>query len=344
MAKTNGEDAQATTATPGFRKFLATYAPDWITAAVLWAVYVVVWTQVNGFRRQFSLDDTTLHYPYAEHQRVSVPALFAICTLLPLACQFVVNRLTVRSWVDVHHGALGLLLGLSLTGSLTQLVKVGVGRPRPDLLSRCHPAPTAHDPAFGLSTWHICAQPDASLLEDGFRSFPSGHSSMAFAGLGFLACYLAGKMHLFDERGHASKAWTALFPLLGALLVAISRTMDYRHHWEDVTVGSVLGLAVAYLAYRQYFPHLADRAAHLPLTGRLERGAAADAERGSASAHGNGVGRRNGNGVANGGHAGYRDEPGSEDGEDVGEDVGLMSGARKGAAGRGKGKGVRRGA
>lgn len=40
--------------------------------------------------------------------------------------------------------------------------------------------------------------------------------------------YLAGKLHLFDKRGHTGKAWIAFTPLVGALLVAISRTMDNR--------------------------------------------------------------------------------------------------------------------
>jgi diacylglycerol diphosphate phosphatase/phosphatidate phosphatase len=51
---------------------------------------------------------------------------------------------------------------------------------------------------------------------------------VSFAGLGFLSFYLAGKLHLFDKRGHARKAWLALSPLTAATLVAISRTMDYR--------------------------------------------------------------------------------------------------------------------
>lgn len=52
--------------------------------------------------------------------------------------------------------------------------------------------------------------------------------SVSFAGLGFLSFYLAGKLHLFDKKGHTGKAWLSLTPLAGATLVAISRTMDYR--------------------------------------------------------------------------------------------------------------------
>lgn len=52
----------------------------------------------------------------------------------------------------------------------------------------------------------------------------------AFAGLGFFGFWLAGKMHLFDQRGHTVKAWLALIPFTAASLVALTRVMDYRHH------------------------------------------------------------------------------------------------------------------
>jgi len=108
------------------------------------------------------------------------------------------------------------------------------------------------------------------MLNDGFRSFPSGHSSMAFAGLGFLAFYMAGKLHLFDTRGHGWKIWLVLTPLAGAAYVALSRTMDYRHHWQDVLVGSWLGLWMAYLSYRQYYPSLTSFASHRPYATRFK--------------------------------------------------------------------------
>lgn len=46
----------------------------------------------------------------------------------------------------------------------------------------------------------------------------------SFAGLLYLSLYAAGKMHLFDRRGHAVKAWIAVTPLIGATLIAVSRT------------------------------------------------------------------------------------------------------------------------
>lgn len=53
-------------------------------------------------------------------------------------------------------------------------------------------------------------------------------------------------------------------------MVAVSRTADNRHHWQDVTVGSILGLAIAYVAYRAYYPHLSHEMSHLALAPRFE--------------------------------------------------------------------------
>ena len=44
-------------------------------------------------------------------------------------------------------------------------------------------------------------------------------------------------------------------PALGALLIALSRTEDYRHDIYDVSVGSVLGILITYYSYvRDPFP------------------------------------------------------------------------------------------
>lgn len=47
-----------------------------------------------------------------------------------------------------------------------------------------------------------------------------------------------------------------LIPTLAAALIAISRIEDARHHPFDALFGSLLGIVVAWYAYRQYFPPL----------------------------------------------------------------------------------------
>lgn len=59
------------------------------------------------------------------------------------------------------------------------------------------------------------------------------------------------------------------FPIIGALLVAISRTEDYRHHWQDVTIGALLGTFCAYFAYRQYYPGLSQDSCRDPFLTRV---------------------------------------------------------------------------
>ncbi|KAF8626207.1 hypothetical protein AX15_004897 [Amanita polypyramis BW_CC] len=251
------------------KKVLWSYGLDWILTIALAAIFFSL-DKVDGFRRDFSLQDTSLRHPYAVHERVSNVALYIICFIAPLVLQIIISFLTVRSWWDIHNATLGLILSLATTGSITQFVKLTVGRPRPDIIDRCQPPASAADPIFGLSTWKICTQTDNYLLKDGFRSFFSGHSSLSFAGLGFLSFYLAGKLHLFDKRGHAGKTWLALSPFSGAALVAISRTMDYRHHWQDVLIGAIVGTVLAYFCYRQYYPSLASPAAHHPYGPRIK--------------------------------------------------------------------------
>ncbi|KAI9510247.1 phosphatidic acid phosphatase type 2/haloperoxidase [Russula earlei] len=255
------------------RKFLFSYAPDWLLTIVLAAAFLFL-DSIDGFKREFSVSDSsyglTLFPSYAIHERVPDALLYAIAFLAPLLLMWLINFATIRVWWDSHNSALGLVLSLSLAGAFTQAIKVTVGRPRPDLLDRCNPDSGVVDPPYGLSSVAICHQSDRHIINDGFRSFPSGHSSLSFAGLTFLSLYIAGKLHLFDTRGHAPKAWIAGLPLFGAALIAVTRTMDNRHHWHDVIAGSFLGIVTAYFAYRQYFPSLESEFAHLPYGPRTQ--------------------------------------------------------------------------
>lgn len=210
----------------------------------------------------FFLDNLSINYPHAEHERVPVSWLFIYAGAVPLGT-LVAWALVLRPGTHkAHVTILGWFISMILTSFITDVIKNAVGRPRPDLIARCKPAPGT--PAHQLVTFEVCTETDHHVLHDGWRSFPSGHSSFAFSGLGYLALFIAGQCHVYRPRADLARVLLALAPLLGAALIAISRCEDYRHDVYDVSVGSVLGMAVAHYTYRRYYPALRNRQCDVP--------------------------------------------------------------------------------
>ncbi|UYV60821.1 PPAPDC1B, partial [Cordylochernes scorpioides] len=57
--------------------------------------------------------------------------------------------------------------------------------------------------------------------------------AVSFCSLGFSSLYLWGQMKVFSARGSGSWRLVAgLCPLVLALVIALSRTCDYHHHWQ----------------------------------------------------------------------------------------------------------------
>ena len=117
---------------------------------------------------------------------------------------------------------------------------------------------------------------------NGRRSWPSGHSSLCFAGLGFLGMWLSGLVldgiyistdqidvsilsRRFYLQSRAGRAWRFILPFapwLWAAYVAISRTQQYIHHPTDVlsgkksdfiSLGAIIGFVLAAAVYFGYF-------------------------------------------------------------------------------------------
>ena len=117
-------------------------------------------------------------------------------------------------------------------------------------------------------------------------SFPSGHSSAAFAGFGFLALYLNAKLKILPSMGKPSGAaeyekkedgnepgirrtthWRLVLwvlPWLVALLIAASKIRDGWHHPQDILFGAFVGTVFAHLAFWSVFRGVYDsRVNHL---------------------------------------------------------------------------------
>lgn len=160
---------------------------------------------VEPFHQHFSLRNITLQYPYAVHERITIGQALCISGLFPLLLIIVYTlfldglfshnkpqdpvsgkrklrgpwRWKDRLW-EMNCGILGLLLSQALAFVITQALKTTCGKPRPDLIDRCQPAPGSADlKPYGLSNYTVCTG-NHYLIKDGFRSWPSGHSSCEF--------------------------------------------------------------------------------------------------------------------------------------------------------------------
>ncbi|KAL9427682.1 hypothetical protein AB3S75_029796 [Citrus x aurantiifolia] len=221
---------------------------DWLIFLFL-VVMDIILNAINPFYRFVGKDMMTdLKYPF-KNNTVPVWAVPLYAVLVPVII-FLIVYYHRRDVYDLHHAILGLFYSVLVTGVITDAIKIAVGRPRPNFFWRCFPDGIAVYDQFN----NVICHGDKHVVNEGHKSFPSGHTSWSFAGLGFLSLYISGKIKAFDRRGHVAKLCLVFLPLLFASLVGISRVDDYWHHWQDVFAGGLLGLVVATFCYLQFFP------------------------------------------------------------------------------------------
>ncbi|CAH3186754.1 unnamed protein product [Porites evermanni] len=223
---------------------------------LLFAIFVAL-EYTAPFVRVIHQEEMWLYKNPKSKNTISTEILFVISAIIPSALILILAFLR-KDKVDGTQAILALSLTLGLNGDVTNIIKILVGRPRPDFFWRCYPNGSIPP------TQQCDGDPDE--IQEGRKSFPSGHSSFAFSGLGFLSLYFAGKLHCFQAqgRGQGWKLCVALVPVTCALALALTRYSDYRHHWQDITIGGILGLFLAYLCYRQYYPALNRPHCHMP--------------------------------------------------------------------------------
>lgn len=267
---------------------------------------------ISGFHRPFSLTDVSIAYP-KRPDIVSIPVVVIVALVIPAATIAVLNLTAVSFFHDrkekhrfrkvlweIHVGWLGLCSGLAVTLFVTSGLKDMVGKPRPDLLSRCEAdlsrisqyivggfGDSLNSKAESLVTSAICKQSDKRLLDDGFAAFPSGHSSFSSAGLVYFSLWLCARFSLgipyLDlfvdrtpqqggkrritaaalEKQAASPLWQtalAFAPIATALFICSSRYADFHHAGFDIISGAAIGTVLGWASFRNY--HLPVRRGH----------------------------------------------------------------------------------
>ncbi|RKF59204.1 putative lipid phosphate phosphatase 3, chloroplastic [Golovinomyces cichoracearum] len=197
-------------------KLILSYVFDWI---IVFGATIVgtVFAHMTPNKRPFSLANPEIAFPFQNNEKVptkmlgiyvvAIPAfvIYIICIVLvpgPTAPKST-PRDTIwsrRLW-EWHAGWLGLFFSLSTAFLITSGMKNLFGKPRPDLLSRCIPD-ISNLEKFKLGGFlgtdvvsaDICTQKNLYILNDGFRSYPSGHASFSAGGLIYLSLFIASKL------------------------------------------------------------------------------------------------------------------------------------------------------
>jgi len=162
-----------------------------ILSRVLAVVYGALDVIVTPFAQHFSLNDISIQYPYAVHERIPIHIALLISGLFPAVViavytlfidgLFSHHRRTTRTrskytfgdrlW-ELNCGWLGLFLSQGAAFVITGTLKNLCGRPRPDLIDRCQPRQGAADGIpFGLVSKDICTQTDKAIMQDGKTQF-----------------------------------------------------------------------------------------------------------------------------------------------------------------------------
>lgn len=252
-----------------FTKWLRLHLADLITMAIMGAIGLGVYFAPPAPNRSFPIfhPDGSIVYPeYAYPVRKEIVPIWLaafIAFFAPLVF-FVLFQIRRRSIDDLFTTTMGLLKSLVTAAVFQVWLKWLIGGFRPHFYAVCMPNVAQFSPPSGTQFAHymydqsVCTG-DKKAVNDALESFPSGHSTAAFAGLIFLALYFNAQLKVISAHNPAYWKMVLFFtPILGAVLIAGALTIDKFHHHWDVIGGAMIGTACAFVAFRQTFASVWD--------------------------------------------------------------------------------------
>ncbi|KNC98086.1 uncharacterized protein SPPG_06497 [Spizellomyces punctatus DAOM BR117] len=266
------------------RTYIHSYWLDWLTLACMGALGLGIYYLRPAPNRLFPIyfrDGEVIYPEFAYPLRTNIIPIW-LAAFLGFMVPFVffcLLQIRVRSFVDFNAAVMGLIMSLVTAAVFQVFLKWLIGGLRPHFYAVCKPR---IDPALanagqgfdGIMVDRSVCTGDDKEINDSLESFPSGHSTAAFAGFLFLSWYLNAKLKVFaNYRPQYWKLVLFFAPILAATLIAGSLTIDKYHHWYDVIGGAIIGSMIATGAYRFQYASLFDyRFNHVPLPRRTASG------------------------------------------------------------------------
>ena len=237
-----------------------------IPLIILIPSFVLRFSSVEPFHRGYFCLDTSIQYPYVEHQ--TVPSYLCLLIWIILAVfHFTMSCIKNRTWKVLMQGVYKFLLGFSLCLLVTDVSKFSLGRLRPYFMTVCNPDldfvcyhdhigepeydengtyfyPEIHHQRY-VDEVDTCTTLDRNVLKEARLSFVSGHASTSFYAAVFLIIFMNSYITEWSVR-----ILLQIAHILLAIWISITRITDYMHHPEDVVFGCILGIFTALLVHR----------------------------------------------------------------------------------------------
>ncbi|KIK63855.1 hypothetical protein GYMLUDRAFT_162573 [Collybiopsis luxurians FD-317 M1] len=252
-----------------FGVWLRLHGVDLITMALMGALGLGIYEAPPAPSRSFPLyfQNGEVVYPqFAYPLRKEIVPIWAAALIAFFApffffTLFQIRRRSLDDWLST---TMGLLKSLITAAVFQVFLKWLIGGLRPHFYDVCKPNVPANSAPSGIGFASLMYDRSVCTgniddIDDSLESFPSGHSTAAWAGLFYLALYFNAQLKVMSAHNPAYWKMILMFcPLLGATLISGALTIDEFHNWYDVLAGAVIGTSTALVAFRQTFASIFD--------------------------------------------------------------------------------------
>ncbi|XP_029979605.1 LOW QUALITY PROTEIN: phospholipid phosphatase-related protein type 4-like [Sphaeramia orbicularis] len=236
------------------------------------SLYFLEWTDVfKPVKSGFNCHDRSLSLPYVDPNHEVIPLLMllslafagpAITIMIGEAILFCcLSRRKSGAGAEANINAAGCnfnsfirravrfvgvhAFGLCATALITDILQLMTGYPTPYFLTVCKPNYTTLNVSCEQNPYvmeDICSGPDPAAINQGRKSFPSQHATLA----SFAAVYVS--MYFNSTLTDSSKLLKPLLVfsfIICAIICGLTRIIQYKNHAIDVYLGFLLGGAIA---------------------------------------------------------------------------------------------------
>ncbi|KAL5007729.1 hypothetical protein ScPMuIL_016535 [Solemya velum] len=223
---------------------------DVVMLLIVYGMIIYIDTSSEPAEQGFFCDDRSLKYPNLENT-ISVPALYVISHGVPILFVLISHFHTHKCGIDMrlHHTLCSYLLGSGILHLTANIVKVKLGKLRPNFFAVCRP--DIQYPCTGqFINYYKCKGLDVEKIRHSRLSFPSLHAAVSTYGMVFLIIFIQTR---YVRRTAFCLVWKCIQGccMMWFCITSVSRIVDNKHHWADVIAGFLAGLAMSvWVAYQ----------------------------------------------------------------------------------------------